>query len=305
MSERAAVPNRGVVERIADILGMIKFSHTLFALPFALLSAVLAVRGQNRPASFSDWLGIVLCMIFARSAAMAFNRLVDQRIDAANPRTASRHLPSGQLDRRSVWLFCIASVIGFMASTSLFLPRNPWPVFLSIPILAWLLGYSYAKRFTAAAHFWLGVALALAPIGAWIAIRGALDWPPVLLGAAVVFWVAGFDILYACQDVEFDQRTGLHSIPARIGVPNALRVAALCHAIMIALLAALAVLLPMGWLFRTGLVAIAALLVVEHALVRPEDLSKVNLAFFRVNALISMALLALGVVDTLMAGGSA
>jgi 4-hydroxybenzoate polyprenyltransferase len=284
--------------RLGDILGMIKFSHTLFALPFALFGAALASHGPDgwtfRP---RDWLGIVLCMVTARSAAMAFNRLADRHLDAGNPRTASRHLPSGRLSARSVAIFTAANSLLFVAATLLFLPRNPLPLVLSVPVLLWLLGYSYAKRFTSAAHFWLGVALALAPIAAWIAIRGGIALPPVLLGLAVLFWVAGFDILYACQDAEYDRRVGLRSVPARLGIRGALRLAALCHAVMVGWLVALGVAYPLGTVYFAGVAAVAILLLVEHALVRPDDLTRVNLAFFQVNIAISLGLLAVGLAD--------
>ncbi|WP_406696532.1 UbiA-like polyprenyltransferase [Singulisphaera sp. Ch08] len=286
--------------RLNDLLGMIKFSHTLFALPFALLGAVLAAHTpegwQGRP---RDWLGILLCMATARSAAMAFNRLADRRIDALNPRTASRHLPSGQLSVASVTLFTLACVVGFVASTCLFLP-NPWPLRLSAPVLLWLLGYSYAKRFTSLAHVWLGVALMLAPIAAWIALRGDLAWPPILLGLAVLFWVSGFDIIYACQDADFDRNAGLHSIPARFGVRRALKMAAACHAVMIVVLIALGWAYPLGAVYFVGIGAVTLLLAYEHAIVRPDDLTRVNVAFFQVNIAISMGLLAFSVIDLLI-----
>jgi 4-hydroxybenzoate polyprenyltransferase len=284
--------------RLADIFGMIKFSHTLFALPFALLGAALAARGPDGwRGSWRDWLGIVLCMATARSAAMAFNRLADRPLDAANPRTASRHLPTGRLSVGAVAGFTVACALGFIASTGLFLPRNPWPLVLSVPVLLWLLGYSFAKRFTSLAHFWLGSALMLAPMAAWIAIRGDLDWPPLLLGLAVLCWVAGFDIIYACQDFDFDRATGLHSLPARVGIARALRLAALCHAAMIVALIGLGLVYPLGRLYFVGVAAVALLLIYEHALVRPEDLSRVNVAFFQVNIVISLGLLAVGVAD--------
>lgn len=285
--------------RVADILGMIKFSHTLFALPFALLGAALAAKSPDgwraRP---QDWAGILLCMATARSAAMAFNRLVDRRIDARNPRTATRHLPAGRLSVASVAVFTVASAAGFVLSTLLFLP-NRWPLLLSGPVLLWLLGYSFAKRFTSLAHFWLGAALMLAPVAAWIAIRGDLDWPPILLGIAVLFWVAGFDLIYACQDADFDRDAGLRSIPARWGVAGALRLAAGCHAVMVATLVGLWAVdsPPLGMLYLSGVAAVAALLIYEHAIVRPDDLRRVNVAFFRVNVGISTGLLAVGLAD--------
>ena len=288
--------------KLADILGMIKFSHTLFALPFALLGAALAAHERDgwhlRPL---DWLGILLCMATARSAAMAFNRLADRRIDARNPRTATRHIPSGRLSVTSVALFTVACSGLFVASTLLFLPRNPWPLYLSVPVLLWLLGYSFAKRFTSGAHFWLGAALAMAPVAAWIAVRGSLAWPPILLGVAVLFWVAGFDVIYACQDCEFDRRSGLHSIPARMGVAGALRLAAICHALMVLALLGLGLTYSgLGAIYFGGVAVVAALLVYEHALVRPEDLTRVNVAFFQVNIGISLGLLAIGVADLLI-----
>lgn len=286
--------------RLTDLLGMIKFSHTLFALPFALLGAALAAHGpdgwRGRP---RDWLGIVLCMACARSAAMAFNRLADRRLDALNPRTASRHLPSGQLSVATVAAFTIVCCLGFVASTLLFLP-NALPLYLAIPVLLWLLGYSYAKRFTSLAHFWLGAALMLAPIAAWVALRGDVRWPAVDLGLAVLFWVSGFDIIYACQDHEFDRQAGLHSIPARLGVRGALRLSAACHALMIVALLALGWTYPLGPVFYGGVAAVGILLFYEHAIVRPEDLTRVNLAFFQVNIAISLGILAFGVADLLV-----
>lgn len=284
---------------VSGILGMIKFSHTLFALPFALLGAALATHQRDGwHGRWQDWLGILLCMATVRSAAMAFNRLVDRRVDALNPRTATRHLPSGRLSAASVAVFTVVCSIGFIASTLLFLP-NPWPLRLSVPVLAWVLAYSYTKRFTSLAHFWLGASLALAPVAAWIALRGDLGWPPILLGLAVFFWVGGFDIIYACQDEAFDRRTGLHSIPARLGTRGALRLAAGCHALMVVALIGLGVVYPLGAVYLGGVALVGALLVYEHALVRPDDLTRVNVAFFQVNIAISMGLLAVGLADLL------
>ncbi len=285
---------------IRELLGMIKFSHTLFALPFALLGAALAAWSpQGWRGRWRDWLGILLCMAAARSAAMAFNRLVDRDFDAANPRTAMRHLPSGKLSVGSVALFTAGSAAIFVASTLLFRP-NLWPLILSGPVLAWLLGYSYAKRFTPWAHYWLGLALGFAPLAAWIALRGGLAWPPVILGLAVLFWVGGFDVIYACQDVDFDRKQNLRSIPSRLGVREALRLAGLSHALTVAALLALGWIYPMGRVYFVGVVAVAALLVYEHALVKPDNLSKVNVAFFQVNIAISLGLLAVGVADLLL-----
>lgn len=289
-----------MLHRIRLLLELIRFSHTIFALPFALLSAVLA--WQDEPFRVRDLLGILLCMVFARSAAMAFNRLVDRRLDAANPRTAIRHLPAGTLPVLTVVGFTLVTSLGFIAATLLFTLREPpnyWPLILAVPVLLFILGYSLAKRFTSLVHFWLGAALMLAPIAAWIAVKGPVAMTvPMLLGCAVAFWVSGFDILYACQDATFDRDNGLHSIPARLGVLQSLRVAAACHALMFVLL------LLLGWasphldtIYFAGLAGIGVLLVYEHRLVRPDDLSRVNRAFFQVNGVISVGLLVLVLVQ--------
>ncbi|REK13067.1 MAG: 4-hydroxybenzoate octaprenyltransferase [Planctomycetota bacterium] len=297
------------MRNLRHILEMIRFSHTLFALPFALLAAVMAwkldaeVSWAHRAQQF---VGIVLCMVTARSAAMAFNRIADRRIDAGNPRTQMRHLPAGILSTQSVVVFAAVCSIAFVLSTLLFLP-NPLPIVLSVPVLLFLLAYSYTKRFTAAAHFWLGAALMLAPVSTWIALQGealmenpADLLPAVVLGGAVLLWVAGFDIIYACQDVEFDVDTGLHSVPARLGVPRALRLAAACHLGMVVLLAVLPVVYPqLGWIYGIGIAAVAVLLAWEHYLVRPDDLTRVNVAFFQVNAVISIGLFVVGSLDLL------
>jgi 4-hydroxybenzoate polyprenyltransferase len=249
-------------------------------------------------------------MVTARSYSMAANRLADRRLDAENPRTAGRHLPAGILSVAGVRLFAVASALGFIASTLLFLP-NRLPLELSLPVLAFLAGYSYAKRFTSLAHFWLGAALALSPVAAWIAIRGnavlanPIDLLPALvLGGAVLTWVAGFDVIYACQDYDADMRAGLHSVPVRLGIAGALRLAAACHVATIALLACLPLVYPpLGWIYWTGIAAVAVLLAYEHSLVRPDDLSRVNLAFFRVNAVISLGLFAVATLDLLLGHG--
>jgi 4-hydroxybenzoate polyprenyltransferase len=285
---------------LGRLLELIRFSHTLFALPFALLAAALA--WADEPFRWMDLAGVVLCMVFARSAAMAFNRLADRHIDARNPRTATRHLPAGTLSVAAVWLFTLACCAGFLASTVLFEfrePPNPWPLYLGVPLLLFVFGYSFAKRFTSLAHLWLGAALALAPIAAWIAVKGLTNLAvPALLGAAVAFWVAGFDILYACQDADFDRAAGLHSIPARFGVRRSLRIAAACHASMFALLVAVWFASPhLGAVFLSGLVVVGGLLVYEHSLVRPDDLTRINRAFFHVNGVISVGLFVLVLVQ--------
>jgi 4-hydroxybenzoate polyprenyltransferase len=288
-----------MLHSLRAFLELVRFSHTVFALPFALTSAALAWR---KPPGFHglQLVGILLCMVLARSAAMSFNRLADRDIDARNPRTAGRHLPAGKLSVGAVWLFTLACAAGFVASTLIFLYGfgNPWPLYLSVPVLLFIGAYSYTKRFTALAHFWLGTSLLLAPVAAWIAIRGLQGWAdlaaPLVLGGAVLFWVAGFDILYACQDADFDRRARLHSVPAALGVPASLRVAAGCHFVMLALLFALywAAAPDLGVVYLGGIAAVAMLLVYEHWLVRPDDLTRVNQAFFQVNGAISIGLFA-------------
>jgi 4-hydroxybenzoate polyprenyltransferase len=287
---------------IRHLLELIRFSHTVFALPFALLAAVMAWRlAEFR---WRDFIGILLCMVAARSFAMAWNRLADRRLDANNPRTAGRHLPARILSVRQVFAFAAICAMGFVASTLLFLP-NRLPLFLAVPVLVLLASYSYAKRFTALAHFWLGAALALSPMAAWIAIRGqsvleqpADLLPAVVLGGAVLTWVAGFDIIYACHDYDSDRAAGLHSVPVALGILGALRLAAASHLLTIVLLACLPLVYPpFGWIFWAGVLAVAALLVYEHLLVRPDDLSRVNAAFFNVNAIISIGLFVVGSLD--------
>lgn len=288
---------------LRSILEMIRFSHTLFALPFALLAAMMAWASNAKaepPIAFRwlDLLGILLCMVFARSAAMAFNRLADRRMDALNPRTEKRHLPSGELSVAAVASFTLLCSVGFVVSTMLFLPGNSLPLYASVPVLLFLFAYSLTKRFTSLAHFWLGAALMLTPMAAWAAIRAELDWPPIVLGGAVMLWVAGFDMIYACQDFDFDVKMRLHSIPARLGIAGALRLAALCHVGMVILLALLPQVYPeFGLLYYVGVTAITALLIYEHALVRPDDLTRVNQAFFHVNAVVSIGLLLIGTID--------
>ncbi len=303
--------------QLKKLLEMIRFSHTIFALPFALMAALMAwaVPVGDGPGVDFNWLhllGILVCMVGARSASMAFNRLVDRKIDALNPRTAKRHIPSGELSVRAVTMFTIASTLVYILGMLLFLP-NWLPLVLSIPVLLVLFGYSYTKRFTPLAHFWLGLALMLAPICAWVAVRGLvvihdpLDvTPAALLGLAVMFWVAGFDMIYACQDYEYDKEKGLKSIPVMLGISGALRLAAICHAVMIGLLVAMPLMsvvagpdLDLGIVYWLGIAAVAALLLYEHSLVRPNDLDRVNIAFFNVNAVVSVGLFIVVAVDLL------
>jgi 4-hydroxybenzoate polyprenyltransferase len=266
-------------------LEMIKIEHTLFALPFALLGAVLAAQGLP---SGHEILWITVAMIGARSAAMAFNRLVDREFDAANPRTQMRALPAGLLSARFVALFtAVSSVVFFLAAYML-----NWLTLLLAPVaLASVLLYSYTKRFTALSHLVLGWCLAIAPTGAWIAVRGAIDSPvPLLLSLAVMLWTAGFDIIYACQDYDFDLHAGLCSIPRRLGIARALWVARALHAAMLAALIAVYVVTGLHWLGLLGVTATAALLIYQHSIVSADDLSRLNAAFFTTNAFVSVIL---------------
>ena len=288
-------------QRIRDLLELVRFSHTVFALPFALFAAILAWR--ETPFRTRDLWGIVLCMVFARSAAMAFNRIVDREMDAANPRTAGRHLPAGILSLRIVTAFTVVCGLGFVLSTLLFWP-NQWPLVLSIPVLVFLLGYSYAKRFTSLCHYWLSAALMLSPIATWIAIRGNLDWPPTLLAGVIFFWVGGFDIIYATQDVAFDADRRLFSIPARFGVENALQIALASHFLTMVCLVVFWKVAGLGAIFLVGVLGVCGLLLYEHWIVSPQDLARVNIAFFNVNAVVSLGLLGVGALDVLLLSGS-
>ena len=273
---------------------MIRFSHTLFALPFALLAAVLAARGLP---SWTTLVKILLAMVGARSAAMAHNRLADREIDAANPRTVSRALPSGALTAGFVRVFLVASVALFLIAAA---TLNRLTLLLSPVALALLFFYSYTKRFTWLSHLVLGLCLALAPVGAWIAVTGSIAWTPILLGGAVLMWTAGFDILYALQDEEHDRTSGLKSVPARWGTRTALAFSALLHAAMIPLLSAVWRLSGGGPLFTAGILATAAALLYQHAIVKPGDLSRINAAFFTANGFVSVTLAICGIADVLL-----
>ncbi len=283
-------------QQLRHFLELIRFSHTVFALPFAMLSAVIAWSMPGSEFRWRDMLGILVCMVTARSAAMAFNRLVDREIDSENPRTAKRHLPAGLLSVGSVVVFTILMSLAFVAATTLFFPKQ-LPLLLAVPVLCFLLGYSLAKRWTSLCHYWLSAALMLSPIAAWIAVRNEFALVPALLGCVIFFWVGGFDIIYACQDAEFDKKRRLKSIPARFGVRSALRIALGSHLITILMLLVLWKMAGLGLVFLIGVLAIAGLLMYEHWLVRPDDLNRINVAFFNVNAIISFGILILGCLD--------
>jgi 4-hydroxybenzoate polyprenyltransferase len=272
----------GFFGRVRTTLEMIKFEHSIFALPFALTGAMLAARGWP---SRRQLVWLIVAMVGARSAAMAFNRIADLRIDAANPRTRTRALLAGQLSPRFAAGFTVVSA-ALLALAAYEL--NPLAFKLSPVALAILLLYSYTKRYTWLSHFILGMCLGMSPIAAWIALRGDLDDGVLVLGAAVALWVAGFDIIYACQDVEFDRAAGLHSLPKHFGIAAALYASSVLHVVMMALLIVVARLENLGWVAGIGLIAVAALLAYEHALVKPSDLSRVNAAFFTINGYISL-----------------
>ena len=283
----------GVVRSFRATLEMIKFSHTLFALPFAVLAAVLAAGGWPSLPTLGK---ILVAMVGARSAAMAHNRLADRHLDAANPRTASRALPAGALSVGFVRAFLGVSVAVFLAAAA---SLNRLTLFLSPVALALLLFYSYTKRFTLLSHLVLGLCLGIAPVGAWIAVRGEFALLPVLLGLAVLFWTAGFDVIYSLQDEEHDRRAGLKSIPARFGTRRALWISGLFHLAMAILLVAVWRLSGGGWLFLAGVLATVAALAYQHAIVRPGDLSRVDAAFFTANGFVSVTLAACGIADVL------
>jgi 4-hydroxybenzoate polyprenyltransferase len=275
----------------------IKLSHTLFAMPWALMSGFVAAGGSPRLGQLGL---IVLCMVTARTVAMAANRLVDAELDRANPRTARRAIPSGALSRGFVLFTLLACAAGFIGSTAGFwlVYGNVWPMALSVPVLLFVCAYPLLKRFTRLCHYYLGAALALAPVCAWVAISGRLAAPPLWMAAAVLCWTAGFDIIYACQDYESDLATGVFSVPSKLGIAGALWVARITHVICIAMLVMLGrSVSSFGPLYWSGVAIAVVLLVVEHSLVKPTDLSKVGLAFFTINGVISLVLGALGIAD--------
>jgi 4-hydroxybenzoate polyprenyltransferase len=278
----------------------IKISHTLFALPFALLSTFLAAGGLPK---IGMLILILLCMVTARTVAMAANRLLDAKLDAQNPRTQNRAIPSGRLSRSFVLAALLFCAVAFIAASSLFWVyyNNRLPLIFSVPVLLFLCAYPFLKRFTQLCHYYLGAALALAPIGAWVAIKGELNAPPLWMAAAVLAWTAGFDILYACQDYRSDLESGLFSVPAKLGIPLALWVARFTHLLSAAMLIMLGLQSPLlGPIYFSAVGITIALLIIEHALVRSNDLSKINLAFFTINGLISLLLGTAGIIEILL-----
>lgn len=272
-------------------LEMIKFEHTIFALPFAYTGALLVHRSLP---SGRDVLWITLAMVGARTAAMSLNRIIDRHIDAANPRTATRAIPAGLLRVGEVWVYVLLSfALLFYAAAQL----SPLALRLFPVAVLVLTVYSYTKRFTWACHLFLGLALGLAPLGAWIAIANRFDLAPVLLAGGVMFWVAGFDIIYACDDYDFDRSHGIYSIPARFGIPAALRISAVFHVIAPLLFAATGLVLQLGWLYFAGLLLAVGLLFYQHHLVRPDDLSRAGVAFFNLNGTLSVVMFVCTLLD--------
>lgn len=272
----------GGLGKIRVFLEMIKFEHTIFALPFAYIGALLV---EQRLPSGHDVFWITVAMVGARTAAMSLNRVIDRHIDARNPRTGGRALPKGLLSTLEVWILALLSMLVLFVAT---LRLSPLAVKMFPVALFVLIGYSYTKRFTWLCHIWLGVALGLAPLAAWIAISNSFATAPVLLGLGVTFWVAGFDIIYACMDYEFDRSEGIFSIPSRFGIPTALKIAAVFHLLASVFMVAAGLILELGTYYFIGVGLAVLILCYEHAIVRPDDLSRANVAFFNVNAVLGM-----------------
>jgi 4-hydroxybenzoate polyprenyltransferase len=278
------------MSKLRTFLNMIKFEHTIFALPFAYLGMVLA-WGNWENANWRDFILISIAMAAARTAAMSLNRYIDRTIDARNPRTAQRPIQTGAIDANTVLFYALLSLVILGVAAWLL---DPLALILFPGALLFLVGYAYTKRFTWLCHYILGFTDGLAPMGGWVAVRGSVftpdDLPAWLLLAAVTFWIGGFDVIYACQDVEFDRKVGLYSIPARFGLKTGLRVAALSHALTVLFLIILGVTSALGWVYWLGVLAVAVLLIYEHSLVSPDDLSKLGVAFFNVNGYISVTI---------------
>lgn len=283
-----------LVQRARTFASLVKLSHSVFALPFALLSLLAATDGRPSPRLL---VLVVLAVVAARTAAMAYNRYADRELDRRNPRTAGREIPRGLVSARAALGLTVASALVFLGTCWLLSPLCLW---FGAPTLAWLLAYSHVKRFSSLCHLWLGIALGLAPIGAWVAADGVFGprlWAPLVLGGGVTFWVAGFDVLYACQDEEFDRGAGLHSLPARLGARAAMWCSRLLHVLAAAAFAAFGVLAPLGIGFQVGVGLALVLLVWQHALLRPRDLARIQTAFFTANGTIAVAMFGAGCVD--------
>jgi 4-hydroxybenzoate polyprenyltransferase len=295
MTTNAQVAPQSSFAHVVTFGRMIKFEHTIFALPFALAAAAIAARGHGL--TVARVAGIIVAMAAARTAAMGFNRIADRHIDARNPRTASRELPRGAVSLRAAWALTLASAAVFVGAAALL---GPLCLALSPVALLFLFGYSFTKRFTFLCHLFLGLAIASGPAGAWIAVRGDFGAAPGLLMLAVACWIAGFDILYALADRDFDRGAGLHSIPAKFGVLGSLVISAALHAVTLGALLALAPAAHLGLPYLLGVGVVAALLVYEHAIVRPTDLSRLDAAFFTLNGYVSVVFFVATLVDVLV-----
>lgn len=290
--------SQGIVGgKLVALMEMIKFSHTIFAFPFALMGVVLAAMVSAELPSPGQIFWICVAMVGARSGAMAFNRLLDARIDAKNPRTADRHIPAGKVSRLEGWVFVLASFALLLLAAKML---NPLCFILSPVALFFLMLYSFCKRFTALAHVVLGLCLAAAPVGGWIALRGDVGWPVLSLGLSVLFWVAGFDIFYALQDLEYDREAGLHSIPSKLGASRSILLVRIFHLLMLVFLLPLLLLPGLGWIYFCGVMVVAALLLYEHSLVKADDLSRMDAAFFNMNGYISVVIFSFTLIDALL-----
>ncbi len=285
---------QSVLVKLSTILCLIKFSHTIFSLPFAVMSAFIAARGMPE---IRKLLLIFGALIMARSCAMSFNRLVDAKYDILNPRTSYRIQLQNNIGRVNLWSFTIACTILFIVFAGML---NRLSLLISPLALLVIFGYSYTKRFTSISHFVLGLSLALSPIGAWIAITGSITFTPFILALAVLLWTAGFDIIYACQDLEPDKKTELYSIPKKIGIKNSLRLSSMLHVLTAIVLFFFMYIANLGFVYLGGVIFVCIMLIYEHSLIKPHDLSKINLAFFTVNGFISMLLMAVTLVDIII-----
>jgi len=286
-----------LLAKLTTLLEMIKFSHTVFAFPFALMGVVLASLESGSAPSFGQVFWVCLAMVGARTGAMGLNRIIDARIDAENPRTAERHLPAGKVHPLEAWLLVLGAFALLLVAAWML---NPLCLMLAPVAIFFLALYSFCKRFTAMAHLVLGICLAAAPIGAWIALRGDVGWPVMVLGFAVLFWVAGFDIFYALQDYQYDRDKGLFSIPSRFGIERSFLIVRGFHVMMVALLLALVFSRGLGAIYLVGVMVVAGLLIYEHLLVRPDDLSRLDAAFFNMNGYISVTIFLFTLVDALV-----
>ena len=286
-----------IFDKIRALLEMIKFSHTIFAFPFALLGVVLASLASGEAPGFWAFFWICVAMVGARSGAMGLNRLIDARIDADNPRTAERHIPAGKVSVAEAWLFILVSLAAFLFAAWML---NPLCFMLAPVAIGLFVLYAYCKRFSHYAHIVLGICLAAAPIGAYIALRGSLGWSVVALALAVLFWVAGFDIFYALQDLEFDVERGLHSIPSRLGLERSFFLVRIFHALMLLFLLLVIPGSGLGWIYFAGVLVVAGLLFYEHCLVNPDDLSRLDAAFFNMNGYISVTIFVFALVDAVL-----